>query len=903
MAKAILSKAETCVLYLRMSHEKQDTSIEDQRFNLTKYAEKHGYKIFREYLDEAISGDATEKRTGFLAMREAVGSGEFAVILCWDQDRFGRFDPLDAGYWIYPFRQNAIRLETIAQGKIDWEDLTGQLIYSVNQIGKAQFLRDIGRNTARGLLAAARNGTAGTGGPSCYGYRSKDGVVLIVEDEARVVRWIFAEYLKPGASLRGIAVELNRRKIPPPRGPVWRSSSVRAILQRRKYTGSFIYGASNAGKYFSMRNGEVIPRRKSDKTISAEPIIHENKFEAIVPQMTFDKVQNKLADRKGNTSTKQARRYLLAGLAKCGDCNGAMGGITNSTKPVYHCRRYHAAGNTACHRNVVEEAPLVAAIVRKIQEEYLSDSALARLRRSLEAGQDQAGPRPEDLTLLRREIGDLDRKIDQGAARALEAPTDLVPILYRKLDAWRGDRDRLKTELDALASRQATPDRKDGSEVDETIDTLRDLSKAFRDAEPEDIRELLSSIVTRIELHFNHETTSGGREQNVFAYGTIHVRPDAGEVRSTGTDSSHLITNRSFLDARPFGSILRLNSRDKTFRDPPSRKSKCDIAVGIEVSNDEGTDTSRMGTILFGPQARHDANVAGSSGCRWLRAGRTGPAEGARRVDLNAGLGPCAYSPNPRRQGQRAQTRRPTKAALAGGGWGCPGQGGLLAPNGTANGTGHQNLFAFTPCFSGSKGPIMGEITPREQRGNSIWGLLIRWSRVRVPTAPLARNAHKPHVFSSLRTFLRFLIDGHYCFTMVCFGLIYAPGAHRMRTRLPAATTHAPETSDWKAGRRSRPAVTAGRPEGSIDRRGWRTRREPQIDDLGLGRHLIPLAPRTPFLPRAASARVTFIGLALPTRAHRPWCRRRNDSVTRPGQQLGRRRSRICCEPTRWLKL
>ena len=46
---------------------------------------KHGYKILREYLDEAISGDATEKRTGFLAMREAVGSGDFAVILCWDR--------------------------------------------------------------------------------------------------------------------------------------------------------------------------------------------------------------------------------------------------------------------------------------------------------------------------------------------------------------------------------------------------------------------------------------------------------------------------------------------------------------------------------------------------------------------------------------------------------------------------------------------------------------------------------------------------------------------------------------------------------------------------------------------------------------------------------------------------
>jgi DNA invertase Pin-like site-specific DNA recombinase len=543
MAKPILSKAETCVLYLRMSSDKQDQSIPAQRDELSRYAAKHGYKVLREYLDEAISGDATEERTGFLTMREAVGSGEFAVILTWSQDRFGRFDPLDAGYWIYPFRQAGVRLETISEGKIDWEDLAGQLIYSVNQMGKAQFLRDLSRTTTRNMLAAARKGTAGTGGRSCYGYRSKDGKVWIVEVEAGIVRWIFAEYLKPGASLRGIAAELNRRKVAPPQGKLWRDSSVRSILARRKYTGSFVYGSRNAGRYFAMRDDEIIPRRKTDKTTSAEPIIHADKFAAIVPQKTFDQVQRKLTERKGSTTRRTARQYPLAGLAKCGDCGGAMGGTTKHTTTCYHCRTYHGSGSTACHRNVVAEPPLVAAVVRKIQDEYLSESALDRLRRSLAAGQDEAGPRPEDLARLRREIEVLDRKIDRGAARALEAPADLLPILYGKLEAWRTDRDRLKTELEALASRQARPDRKDGSDIDETIETLRDLAKAFRDAEPEDVRELLVSIVTRIELHFTHETTSGGREQNVFAYGTIHIRPDAGESRSSGPNSSHLINN------------------------------------------------------------------------------------------------------------------------------------------------------------------------------------------------------------------------------------------------------------------------------------------------------------------------------------------------------------------------
>ena len=92
-------------LYLRMSSASQEESIDSQRAELLAYATKHGYKIVAEYLDEAISGDDTERRTGFLQMRTDAESGKFDLILAWDQDRLGRWDILDGGYWLRPFRQ------------------------------------------------------------------------------------------------------------------------------------------------------------------------------------------------------------------------------------------------------------------------------------------------------------------------------------------------------------------------------------------------------------------------------------------------------------------------------------------------------------------------------------------------------------------------------------------------------------------------------------------------------------------------------------------------------------------------------------------------------------------------------------------------------------------------------
>jgi len=520
------------VLYLRRSTDRQETSIQDQRSELTRYAGDHGYEILREYVDDAISGDKTEDRVGFLSMRDDASDRKFSVILAWDQGRFGRFDLLDAGYWITPFRHGGVRLETIAQGKIDWEHLAGQLIYSVNQVGKAQFLRDLSRDTCRGLRSSAEAGTAGTGGPSPFGYRSKDGKVWIVEEEAKIVRLIFRLFLQPGGSMRSVAAELNRRGILTPsatrdrgrRSKSWWVQSVRAILTRRKYTGTFVYLAQSSGTYFANAGGAIVPRRKSDKNTPSEPITHKNRFKSIISQKTFDQAQAKLEKGRKDTAPKTAHQYLFSGLLHCGDCGGSMGG-TKSSDPTYRCRLYHQSGRSHCYCNSMKEAPLLSVIVSKIQDRYLSDSSLDRLREAIRKEQKRSAPKPRDLERLKSEIGKLDRKIDTAEGAVLEAPSRLRPGLYSKLEDFTDQRDRLKTELQALTSHDTRSNGKPDSKVDRAIDALRELREAFSKARPQDTKELLSSIVSKIELNYSHAAGDSGRTINTFSHGTIYVRP------------------------------------------------------------------------------------------------------------------------------------------------------------------------------------------------------------------------------------------------------------------------------------------------------------------------------------------------------------------------------------------
>ena len=93
--------------YLRRSTSKQEKSLDDQRAEIERYAAAHGYRIVAWFIDDGISGDATDRRTGFLAMHKAACNGRnFDAILVWNSDRFGRFDSMEAGFWIH--KRNSI---------------------------------------------------------------------------------------------------------------------------------------------------------------------------------------------------------------------------------------------------------------------------------------------------------------------------------------------------------------------------------------------------------------------------------------------------------------------------------------------------------------------------------------------------------------------------------------------------------------------------------------------------------------------------------------------------------------------------------------------------------------------------------------------------------------------------
>jgi site-specific DNA recombinase len=354
------------VTYYRMSTDRQESSIAEQREAVVAYAAKHGYRILREYLDEGISGDATEKRAGFKRMlADATARGDFAVVLCWDQDRFGRFDPLEAGYWIKPLRDAGVRLETIAQGRIDWEDFAGQIIYTVQQGGKHQFLRDLSRNTTRGMLAKARVGKW-LGGPPPYGYALRDGRLAPGDPaEVEVVRWLFRTYLETDISVRGLTASLNERGVPAPNGGLWNIAVVHKILTRPTYTGDPVWNRRRLGKYNAVEGGEIVRSRKrrqaTEKSARQDWVVGKDPHEPLIDHDTFERVQAKLEARRDRKTPHRGAGTSCSPAC----CSAAIAGTRCTAAgfpPARRARATHtsatcAAGTTSAEKTAAGATP------------------------------------------------------------------------------------------------------------------------------------------------------------------------------------------------------------------------------------------------------------------------------------------------------------------------------------------------------------------------------------------------------------------------------------------------------------------------------------------------------------------------------------------------------------------
>ena len=213
-------------IYARFSTELQnEKSTEDQIALCRTYAARHQLAVVTTFEDKARSGASVIGRDGLMQLMDAARQQMFDVLVVEALDRLSR-DMEDLAGIHKRLSFQGIQIQAVHDGTAD-----SILIGIRGLVGQMQ-REDGAKKVRRGMAGVVRDGRHAGG--RAYGYRAvpgKPGELEIVEEEAAVVRRIFAAYAT-GRTPRDIARDLNNEDIRPPRGRRWNASTINGNAQR-----------------------------------------------------------------------------------------------------------------------------------------------------------------------------------------------------------------------------------------------------------------------------------------------------------------------------------------------------------------------------------------------------------------------------------------------------------------------------------------------------------------------------------------------------------------------------------------------------------------------------------------------------------------------------------------------
>ena len=427
-----MKKKQRCYIYTRVSTAIQvdGYSLDAQRDKLIKYAEYQELDIAHEYSDQGKSGKSVEGRPEFMQMLEDIKSekDQVSYVLVFKLSRFGR-NAADVLSSLQLMQDYGVNLVCVEDG-IDSSKDAGKLMISVLSAVAEIERENIQIQTMEGRKQKAREGKWNGGLPP-YGYKLVNGLLMIEEEEAEIIRIIFDKYLNTSMGSIAITEYLNshgyKKKLRQNNTlDYFTENFISKVLDNAVYCGRITYGKRTMEKVIGTRN-EYRQVRKDDY-IDVKGI-----HEGIITEEEWAQVQIKrksMAAYQPKTHSLE-HEHILSGLLKCPKCGGPMYGNVNRKKKkdgssykdyfFYRCQRRKVIDGKKCD-------------YKRQWSEELIDDAVSELICSLVT-------KPKFEEHLRKKVGD---KID---TKELESE---IEYLKKQIQSKKNAKERLGMEIDRL---------------------------------------------------------------------------------------------------------------------------------------------------------------------------------------------------------------------------------------------------------------------------------------------------------------------------------------------------------------------------------------------------------------------------------------------------------------------
>ncbi len=369
-------KALRVAAYCRVSTtlEQQESSYEAQvSYYTEKIQSNPNWKMAGIYADDGKSATNTKKRDDFKTMIEDCMAGKIDLVLTKSVSRFAR-NTVDSLQNIRKLKEKNIGVYFEKEG-VNTLEGTGELLITILSSQAQEESRNLSENTRWGLVRRFENGIVSVNHKKFLGYtKDENGELIIVPEEAELVRRIFRLYLE-GASILQITRALEADQIKTVTGKdKWHCSVIEKMLQNEKYMGDALLQKTYTVDFLTKK-------RVKNQGIVPQYYIEDN-HEPIIPKELFYRVQEEKARRasmhKSSISrkskqekSKYSSKYALSDLMVCGECGHPYRRQTWSKygekSGVWRCESRLKNGTKNCrHSPTLKEEPLYEAIMTAI---------------------------------------------------------------------------------------------------------------------------------------------------------------------------------------------------------------------------------------------------------------------------------------------------------------------------------------------------------------------------------------------------------------------------------------------------------------------------------------------------------------------------------------------------------
>ena len=466
----------SAAIYARVSsaRQKKDETIGSQTAALREHAAQARLDVPEEWVfeDEGHSG-ATLVRPALEALRDLAAQGLVDVVLCYSPDRLAR-----------KFAYQALLLEEFARAGVRVEFVKGprgdtpedQLLVQFQGIFAEYEKAQLAERYRRGKAHRARTGSVNvlSGAPFGYRYVRKTdlcgAVYEVIEHEAVLVAEMFRRYADDGAAIADLARWLTDQGVATRTGKHrWDRSVIWAMLRNPAYAGTAVFGKTMVVheppglNRVARLQGRSVPRAVKTVDRPRDQWL-EIAVPAIVDQVTFARVRQRLEGNKRFAARNTKVPSLLQGLAACSACGYGYyrTSARTTSRKIYYYRclgsdDYRYEGGRVCGNKPVR-ADYLDTVVWDHITALLADPALIRAEITKRLEQARTA---DPATRQRKQLQAALAKATASVTAMIEAFSEqLITIdeLRARIPHLRARETSLRSQIDALDAQTADRD-------------------------------------------------------------------------------------------------------------------------------------------------------------------------------------------------------------------------------------------------------------------------------------------------------------------------------------------------------------------------------------------------------------------------------------------------------------